>query len=162
MQRLIAVAVLTILGLAAAAHADGQQAASNDASFIAYDEFIRLGVQERAERFRVLTPDNKSLLIRTHAERWLTAHRNRLSVAQVAVVENAIAFVTPQLYAQPDNPDLVERESSLKQRLSCTLGRENARQAFKFDARGPAGVKQPSMIDSWLTWFADCVLPSIR
>ncbi|RPJ83558.1 MAG: hypothetical protein EHM13_07135 [Acidobacteria bacterium] len=64
--------------------------------------------------------------MRTHAERWLEANRSRMSGAQIAAMQEAIAFLTPEIYRQPDKPELVEQERAIKDKLTCVVGRDKA------------------------------------
>ena len=128
-------------------------------SEITYDEFVKLDRAARAKKFQSLSADSKALVKRTQAERWLAANRSRLSDTQIAAATDAIAFVTPDIYRQPDNPTIRKREESVKQKLTCALGRDAATQAFALDTPPPsAPTTWRSTIDSWLSWFADCPL----
>ena len=42
-----------------------------------YEEFIRLDIPHRREVFATLQAETKTLLVRTHGERWVMANRGR-------------------------------------------------------------------------------------
>jgi hypothetical protein len=157
--RLIAFAWLALVSVAPAP-ASGQAAAGRT-SFISYDEFTSLGDQAQLHRFAGLSAESKSHLVRTHAGRWLNAHRAELSASQIQVVEEAIAFLTPEFYADPGAATTVAHEASLKQRLACALGRDRAGQAFMVRRRhsAPAPAPESGVIARVLAWFSDCVVP---
>ena len=126
-------------------------------SEITYDEFVKLDRAARTKRFNTLSADSKALIKRTQAERWLADNRLRLSGLQIAAVTDAIAFVTPDIYRQPDDPAIRKREESVKQKLTCALGRDVATQAFALHPPPPsAPITWRSTVDSWLSWFEDC------
>ena len=72
--------------------------------------------QPRQERLRIFTdvsPENRALLIKTHIERWLTANRPRITPEQIAVVEEIIPFITPELYQAERDIEQVQREAEI-------------------------------------------------
>jgi len=162
---LIALAWLALLSVVPAS-ASGQHAAPGSTSFISYDEFTNLSDQAQRPRFAGLTAENQSHLVRTHAERWLHVHRGELSASQIQIVEETIAFLTPEVYAKPQATALVAQEASLTQRLACTLGRDKAREAFKLMRVDAAPAPESGVIDrvidhvmAVMAWFSDCVMP---
>ena len=125
----------------------------------AYDEFIRLPIDARAKQFGTFEPETKALVKRTHAQRWLDEHRTSLSREQIGIVEEAIRFVTPEIYAKPERPEIRKREEAIINKLRCSLGRKNAMAAFVFDApaaNAPASWR--SRVDEWLSWFSECAV----
>jgi hypothetical protein len=151
---LASVAVCGFLSMASA-----QQPARLAGSEITYNDFVKLAPEARREQFQRFTPEHKALIKRSHAERWLTTNRARLSDAQIAVASDAIEFVTPQIYLRPNDPDILKQEQRIKQRLTCILGYDNTRQAFVIDAAStqPEGSTSRSMFDRWLSWFSECI-----
>jgi hypothetical protein len=140
--------------------ASAQQPARPMGDEITYDDFVKLAPDARREKFQRLTAEHKALVKRTHAERWLTTNRARLSDAQIAVANDAIEFVTPQIYLRPNDPEMLEQEHRIKQRLTCILGYDNTRQAFVLDASPTQkeGSTWRGMVDGWLSWFSECVV----
>jgi hypothetical protein len=58
-----------------------------------YDAFMQQTVPERIHVFNLLSPEERAELVRTHSTRWLTANSARLSVQQISVMRENIAFV---------------------------------------------------------------------
>ncbi len=120
-----------------------------------YQEFMKLAPQQRTERFRVFSPENKALIMRTHAEQWLEKNRGRLSAGQVDLVQKAIAFVTPALYRTPNDPELVTKSRALESELQCRVRRSDVLEAF-----GPSRPPVPlaSWLDDMWAWFESCIV----
>ena len=104
-----------------------------------------------------LRPETRASLKRAHATVWLRVHGVDLSNRQIAVLEESIAFVTPQLYAQPESPMILAREAEIKNKLSCTIGRDAAMEAFSFEPQpaSPKASNEP-VIYGWLERFREC------
>ncbi len=94
-----------------------------------YDTFRGQTWDERIAIVNAISADEKAELVRTHATRWLDEHRNQLSRAQILIVEENIAFVTPELYGNPSD-DLVARMEDLQARTAAVLSREQIRGAL--------------------------------
>ena len=133
------------------------QTAKGVGSTITYEEFMRLDVERLAEAFRRVTPETQAMLTRTHAQRWLDANRNRLSVGQVSLVQEVIVFITPELYGKPQDATARKKEEELKSKLLCSIGHDGVTDAFTFLGR-PASRSWSETVDVWLSWFSDCVL----
>ena len=67
---------------------------------IGYDQFLPLLPDERCKIFNEISAENRALLMKTHAERWLNANYSRLTQDQFAVVEEIICFITPEKYQE--------------------------------------------------------------
>ena len=90
---------------------------NQEQSTIGYDEWMPKPHQERQRIFTDITADNRSLLIKTHIERWLAANRQRLNNEQITVVENIIIpFITPERYRLDRDTEKVEQEADTLQR----------------------------------------------
>jgi hypothetical protein len=124
-----------------------------------YEDFIKSPPAARGELFQRLNAESKALIQRTHAVRWLAANRAGLTAVQIAAANEAIEFVTPRIHQQPTDPGILERGERIKQKLACTLGHDNVRQAFVVDALPLAreGSTWWSVLDEWLSWFSECV-----
>lgn len=82
-QQQIGIVAALAIGSSGVVTSVGQQPAARVAAAqITYDQFIQLDPQARRERFGRLNAENKALIKRTHAERWLVRNRARLSEAQ--------------------------------------------------------------------------------
>jgi hypothetical protein len=133
-----------------------QLSAAGDAGEMSYEQFMRLDAAQRVSRFQGLTPQDKARLKRTHAEHWLAGHRDRLNARQLAAVENAVAFISPDLYERGQDAASKAREERIKSDLQCSLSHKDVMDAFTFWDPAP----QPAlgeMIDEWLSWFSNCV-----
>lgn len=95
-----------------------------------YDAFRSQSWSERVAIFNSISPEEKADLVRTHISRWLTAHLHELTDAQIGLVEENIAMVTPGLYALAVNEDAKVRMKDLLDRTGALLSREQMREAL--------------------------------
>jgi endonuclease/exonuclease/phosphatase (EEP) superfamily protein YafD len=89
---------------------------------IPYEKFMKLDASSRRARFERANAETRATIMRTHAERWLAANRARLTSAQVDLVQQVIALVTPALYRNPTDPELKKQLDALEARLRCASG----------------------------------------
>jgi hypothetical protein len=147
--------VAVVVGLCAVTAARQQATPVPVGPAIAYDDFMKLGTPQKAERFRAMSPENKASIMRTHAQMWLRKNRDRLSAGQVALLHEAISFVTPELYRNPNDPEQLKKEEALKAKFKCHLRRSDVMEAF-------GAVRSPVPSRGWLddlwAWFEDCVV----
>lgn len=120
---------------------------------VQYEEFMALSKERRMVRFAGLDPVNKARIMRAHAERWLEQHRRRLSRRQVALVEKAIAFLTPGLYRTPRDVEIERRSKALEGELRCGLRHSDMLEAFD-PLRSP--VSRASWLDDMWNWLELC------
>ena len=85
---------------------------------VPYDEFFALTDRDddRIRVFNEITAENRATLVRTHLERWLNRNRGRLSAEQVAMMEENIRFVGPELYGLPKKPEVQAKVLDLAER----------------------------------------------
>jgi len=96
---------------------------------VSYDEVFRKPSGERLRIFNEVSADNRALLVRTHAGRWLAANRARLSAGQIAAVERVIAAIEPKWYEPERDEAAFEKEfEPLIKNLETLLPREDLRQ----------------------------------
>ena len=98
---------------------------------VPYDEFFALA--DRDDRIRVfneITAENRATLVRTHLERWLSRNRGRLSAEQVAMMEENIRFVGPELYSLPKKPEVQAKALDLAERTRKLFGPMDVAQAL--------------------------------
>ncbi len=96
---------------------------------ISYDQFMPQPRQERLRIFNEISAENRALLIKTHIERWLAANRPHLTLEQIAVVEDIIPFITPELYQADRDTVKVEREAEVFcRKLEAVFSREDVMQ----------------------------------
>jgi len=135
---------------------------------VSHEDFVRLSPDERRERFAGMRPEDRALLVRTHAQRWLTANRARLTSSELAVFEEMVAFIRPELYVPGPNPTLDEEERALRARMRCRVNPEDVRVAFKVVDPSPnAAALTPTwtFLDRaacWLEWAAEGIAPYVR
>lgn len=126
-----------------------------------YEEFIALDADARRQQLGRMNPEAVAALRRTHAERWFAAHSSRLSEAQVSVFNEALAFISGDLYGRRADAATTKRQAELTHKLTCVLGVDNTRQAFVLhmpqEEPGRRGLRQT--VDAWVSWFFDCVTP---
>ena len=166
---LIAVSVVFVLG-SAQGHTR-QRTPGAASSFIAYDDFMKLSDDQRRGHFGELSAENKSLIVRTHAERWLANNRGHLTASEVAVFQEVIGFITPERYARGANTALDREEGALRAKMRCRVSPDDVVQAFNvFGAASESGVRKPTwtyltQAKCWLDWVAEDLvdyLPSVR
>ena len=148
----------------AATSADRRLSAQSGTPDVSYEEFVKLSPDARRDQFARLTAEQKAHIKRTHAERWLAANRDRLSAEQIAVTTEAIAFVTPEIYLQPNDPEVAKQEEVVKQKLTCALGRAYARDALcltchvlpRRESEIGGARSMHGSPGSWNAFWADC------
>lgn len=167
--RLIVVSVVLVLG-SAQGHTL-QRAPAVAPSFIAYADFIELSVDQRRARFGELSAENRSLIVRTHAERWLANNRGHLTASEVAVFQEVINFVTPARYVKGANTEPDREEAALRAKMRCRVSPDDLVQAFNvFGAASESRASKPTwtyltQAKCWLEWGAEDLvdyLPSVR
>jgi hypothetical protein len=134
---------------------NGQQpAATPPKTQITYAAFMALSDRQRWDRFDGLDAETKSMLMRTHANRWLDKNRSRLSAGQIAVMQEVIEYLSPESYRNPGDPQIARRGQELTEKLKCQL-----RHSDMLAAIGPHRSPPPAswMNDVWL-WFNQCVI----
>lgn len=102
---------------------------SQEQPAIGYDQFMPQPFEERLRIFREVSAENRALLMKTHIERWLAANRPRLTDEQVAVVEEFISFISPELYrAEPEEEKTIREVEALKKKGEAVFSRDDLRQ----------------------------------
>ena len=121
------VLVLTGIGVAALAFSSSVSA---QAPTVDYDTLMQQ--QDKAairRQFAQLSPENKALIVRTQIERWITANRARLSPAQLQVMQEMAAVVSPDLYSPNRTDGTLTRVQELEKRAISLLGKEDVGRA---------------------------------
>jgi hypothetical protein len=131
------------------------------ASMTAYDDFMKLTVGQRRDRFHGLAAENKAMIFRTHAERWLAGNRGRLTASEIAMFEEIIAFITPGLYDRQPDGALDKREEALRAKMRCRVSPDDVMAAMNVltratDSRPPTPTwTYLSQAKCWLEWIAE-------
>src|SRR5262245_50865851 len=144
MSRSVSKLMVTALLLLVAPAQDAQSPYSPRPA-VPYDQFFAM--TNRSDRIRVfneITAENKATLVRTHMERWLNRHRGRLSAEQVAMMEENIRFVTPELYGLPKSPELHAKILELAERTSGLFSASDAAQALTMQGDRVADNREPT------------------
>lgn len=85
---------------------------------------------ERVAIFTALSSAEKAALVRALISGWLAEHRETLSDSQVAILEENIAFVTPELYERERDETLDAKLKDLERRTAGLLSRQQMREAL--------------------------------
>lgn len=125
----VVAAFIVLAATGSAVNAGGQVGASGSGAVTAYDDFIKLSADQRRHRFDAISPENKAMIVRTHADRWLQGNRGRLSDSETAVFEEIIAFFTPDLYRTPPDAASQSRQESLQAKMRCRVSPEDVHEA---------------------------------
>lgn len=155
--------ILAILVLCASGTRSQEPSTPTSVRQVTYDEFISLTVDQRRERFRQMSPENKALVIRTHGERWLNDNRGRLTATERAIFREVIDFVTPELYRTPMAPEVDRKERALRAKLRCRVDDNDVMRAFNvFRAPGDPPVAPKwtylSRAKCWFEWLVETVV----
>jgi hypothetical protein len=78
---------------------------------ISYDEYLALPLEERIKISGVVSAENHALLMKTHVKTWLAFNHPRLTREQIAMVEEIIRFITPEMYQANRDYEKVMREA---------------------------------------------------
>ena len=128
-----------------------------------YDDFMKLTAHQRRARFNTISAENRATILQTHVKRWLHNNRGRLTAGELAVFEEIIAFLSPDLYREPDG-DLNKREGALWARMRCRVIPEDVREAT--DVFGEASESPPQKVNRgylrqakcWIDWMIESVV----
>jgi hypothetical protein len=95
-----------------------------------YDTLMKLELRGRLRAFESASARNKAQLMSTHIERWIAKNRARLTTQQLAVMQDNLAFVTPDTYEGRDVPAAQARARALEQRTAALFSRDEMTQAI--------------------------------
>ena len=169
-RSVLATAIVAFAVVGAQAHPrQGAQGATPPV--VAYDDFMRISAEQRRGSFGALSAENKSQIVRTHAERWLAKNRVRLTTSEVGVFQEMINFITPERYAKRPETAMDKEEQALRAKMRCRVSTEDVVEAFNvFGTRSQTGVAKPkwtylSQAKCWLEWIAEDLvdyIPTVR
>ena len=121
------VLVLAVIGVVALAFSSSVSA---QAPTVDYDTLMQQ--QDKAairRQFAQLSPENKALIVRTQIERWINANRARLLPAQLQVMQEMAAVVSPDLYSPNRTEATLARVQELEKRAISLLSKEDVGRA---------------------------------
>jgi hypothetical protein len=154
-----ALIVLAVVG--AAAREFRQAAGSAILPMTAYDDFMKLSGEERRARFGTISAENKAMIMRTHVELWLRGNRGRLTASEIAVFQEMIAVITPDLYRTRSDSTVDTREGGLRATMRCRVSPDDVREATNV-IRGerPSASRKPTWSylqqgKCWIDWFLE-------
>jgi hypothetical protein len=162
------VALVLVQGADREDQVQGSAAAS---AVVAYDDLLTLSVEERRVVFNDMSDENRAMIVRTHAERWLEWNRGRLWASEVAVFQEVLVLITPQLVGRQPNDGI---EETLRATVRCRLSPNDVMEALSASyVLGDLPVSRSSesvwnywtRARCWLEWAAEGVrdyLPGLQ
>jgi hypothetical protein len=111
-------------------------------STINYKQFKDLQHRERIKIFNEISAENRALLMKTQVENWLAENRSRLNQDQIAVVEEIISFVKPELYRENrDHLKATQEADKLFNKAETVFSREEIME-MTFVSGGQCSIRQ--------------------
>lgn len=84
---------------------------------------------ERLKIFNEISAENRALLVRTQVERWLASNRSQLNQTQIALLDEAIQFITPDKYEENRDMEKIQQEiEKLQKKMETVFSRDEMRQ----------------------------------
>ena len=116
---------------------------------ITYEAFMELSAKDRQERFDKYDPVTKSHLMRTHARQWVEKHRPRLNKAQIALMTEAIDFLSPDAFS--GTAEMQAKSQALIEKFKCVISDSDLVAALR-----PDMTPSWNWLDELLEWFRNC------
>jgi len=132
-----------------------------------YQEFMAFPADQRRARFAAMSPENKASVMRTHMERWIQANKGRLTPPELAVFQEMVAYVTPEIYSRRPEGALDKREAELRAKMRCRVSPEDVSAATNLfasqlrSASEKASWSYLSQAKCWVNWFLEGVVDYI-
>ena len=101
-----------------------------------YESYCKMERTEKRATFKSMPAEHRALLARTHMERWRDANKGRLSEAQLGVLKELIAAISPAMYgagSEADQRKARELGEALEERADA-LFTNDERRALRYDA----------------------------
>jgi hypothetical protein len=95
-----------------------------------YDTFMQQDWQGRLSTFNTTSPENRAEIVRTHLQRWTDANSTRLSPEQLAYLQDALMFISADVYSFPNSADVAARAKLLESRAVALFTPEDMTQAM--------------------------------
>ena len=133
------------------------------ASWSDYDDFMKLSAHQRRARFDAISAENRAMIVQIHVKRWLQNNRLRLTVEEVKVFEEIIAFLNSGLHRERPDDELKKRDEALRARMNCRVSPDDVREATNVFAEagespGPkAEWTYLSQAKCWIWWIIEGV-----
>lgn len=91
-----------------------------------------------------MSEEERAEAMRGQVRAWMEKHRATLTAEQLAILEENIAFITPELYRHPHDPEFHQRFVDLKARTAKLFFFDQLVQAFfRNGANAPSLVAAP-------------------
>ena len=101
-----------------------------------YETYCQMERTEKRALFKSMPSEHRALLARTHMERWRDANKGRLSEAQLGLLKEMIAALTPAMYgggSEADQRKARELGEALEGRADAVFSNDE-RRALRYDA----------------------------
>ena len=127
---------------------------------IEYGDFMKLSASERRACFDSLTAENRARIVQTHVKRWLDKNRRHLTAGELAVFEEIVAFLSPELSRTSDGAS-DKRQDALQARVRCRVAPEDVSAATNVfgEARNSLGQKAKrsylKQAKCWIDWVIE-------
>ena len=131
-MRTSAFAIVLAIG-SFAAHA---QQPAPPAQPMAYETYCQMERAEKRAAFKAMPPEHRVQLARTNMERWREANKSTLSEAQLGLLKEMIAAITPSMFGggtEADQRQARELGEALEERADA-LFTNDVRRALRYDA----------------------------
>ena len=99
-------------------------------TLVTYDEYAQLSRDEQVSLFQEISAENRALLARTQAERWLALNREKLDAQQLEAVKAAIETIDPALYEEDKTAEWEATTERIMKKLLAVLPPEEVGQGF--------------------------------
>jgi hypothetical protein len=131
-MRTSAFAIVLAIG-SFAAHA---QQPAPPAKPMAYETYCQMERAVKRSAFKAMPPEHRVQLARTHMERWREANKGKVSEAQLELLKEMIAAITPSMFGggtEADQRQARELGEALEERADA-LFTNDVRRALRYDA----------------------------
>ncbi len=107
-----------------------------------YDTFRTTPWAERVTLFNAISAEEKAELVRTHISRWVAAHRQDLTPAQIEMADEWMAVIKAASYELPRTEESMSLLRSLEARTAALFSREQMREALTMHWDQPRELTQ--------------------
>ena len=99
---------------------------------VTYDTFCGLSDEAKRAAFNAATPEEKTVVMKTHVERWRDANRSRLNAQQLALLDEMVAVVTSESYTPGPGREAAQNKlRALEPKLAELFSPEDIRAAMQ-------------------------------
>jgi len=97
---------------------------------ISYDDFMKTDASDRIARFNQITSENRAEIVKTHITRWRDANKSELSKDQLAIIEEQLALISPEMYSERRTEESMQKVRDLAERTSKLFTQDQMIRAF--------------------------------